>query len=121
MVSYTSFFNQTNIIGDPVVKPFTIGTPIQQQHGSGQQSFKPQNINQNFIAAGGKHSGFTGCGGSDMKGAGANLGGGQSASKQIGAHLVHMQQTAAKQSQSRAEHQGGGHQLDLISLLRLLG
>lgn len=28
MVSYTSFFNQTNIIGDPVVKPFTIGTPI---------------------------------------------------------------------------------------------
>lgn len=26
--NYTSFFNQTNIIGDPVVKPFTIGTPI---------------------------------------------------------------------------------------------
>ena len=35
MVScYTSFFNQTNIIGDPVVKPFTIGTPIQQQQNN---------------------------------------------------------------------------------------
>ena len=33
MVScYTSFFNQTNIIGDPVVKPFTIGTPIQNSN-----------------------------------------------------------------------------------------
>ena len=25
---YTSFFNQPNIIGDPVVKPFNISTPI---------------------------------------------------------------------------------------------
>lgn len=27
--SYTSFFNQQNVIGDPVVKPFTISTPNQ--------------------------------------------------------------------------------------------
>jgi len=45
----------------------------------------------------------------------------QSASKQIGAHLVHMQQTAAKQSQNRADAQGSGQQWDLISLLRHLG
>jgi hypothetical protein len=26
-LSYTSFFNQQNIIGDPVVKPFSLNTP----------------------------------------------------------------------------------------------
>ncbi len=29
---YSSFFNQANIVGEPVVKPFMISTPIQSNH-----------------------------------------------------------------------------------------
>ena len=50
---------------------------------------------------------------------GLNGAGGQSASKQIGAHLLQMQQTAAKQS--RGDNQSSLQQWDLIALLRHLG
>jgi len=35
-ISYQSFFNQQNVIGDPIVKPFSISTP--------------NHVNANFIA-----------------------------------------------------------------------
>ena len=110
--NFASFFNQTNIIGDPVVKPFTIGTPNQQSTTGGQgcnshqqqqanaNSFKDNKfnqlkyeaINQNFVA-GKQHTITT----TDGKNNGvkwqSSAGGvdgfaGHSASKQIGAHLV---------------------------------
>lgn len=61
-LSYLSFFNQQNIIGDPVVKPFSISTP--------------NNVNQNFIAAADYSDGKS----SQSKDA--------SATKGIGAHLL---------------------------------
>jgi hypothetical protein len=61
--SYTSFFNQQNVIGDPVVKPFTISTPNQNISN---------NQNYNIAQSAEKESDD----------------GGTSASKGIGAHLL---------------------------------
>ena len=90
-LSYTSFFNQQNIIGDPIVKPFTISTP-------NQNSNPP-----NYMASGDLQV-------SDMK---SNSSGQVSASKQIGQHLLQVQQPTIKASQDPSS--------DLISLLRQIG
>ena len=70
-----SFFNQQNIIGDPVVKPFSISTPNQNQN----------NINRNFIASASadKNNNLDA-----LSNNGGVNNGTTSASKQIGAHLV---------------------------------
>lgn len=92
-LSYQSFFNQQNIIGDPIVKPFSLNTP----NNANQMN---DNYHQNLQA-------------SDVK---SSSSGQVSASKQIGAHLLQMQQTTVKNQPLRQDASQ-----DLISLLRQLG
>ena len=72
-----SFFNQQNIIGDPVVKPFSISTPNQNQ----------TNINKHFVASASADKNNNLDALSNNGGMGL-MHGTASASKQMGAHLV---------------------------------
>lgn len=97
-LSYQSFFNQPNIIGnpqfDPIVKPFSLSTP---NHQTGPNFCSEQ------LAS------------SDLK---SSSSGQVSASKQIGAHLLQLQQTGAKQFPALRHESSSA---DLISVLRQLG